>query len=532
MNSSDVVQKELENQIKSNRSLIYITSHEEHRVDDAIQKICCDRAKPWLFIFWDISSKPITNSSCFKVPGVCDQADILNWFSELIVEKEDYCVLVLHDFYKFLAPDGHPGQLEITVIRALKNLIEKCNTERKCVIITGPKYFVPTEFEKLAFLIDWPLPHKELIYQKITSLMEHTSKRADLAKKFKTQYTAEEYNTIIPAFQGLTLREIEMICTYFILTEPNLDTKKIASKKQDIIKKTGILEWIELDYDLSGVGGLYNLKNWLLKRKNAFSESAQKYGLPENPKGLLIIGIQGGGKSRVSKAIASFWSLPLLRLDIGRIFSGIVGSSEENLRSVIKTAESVAPCIMWCDEIDKAFSSVSHSNDSGTSSRVFGTFLTWMQEKNAPVFIVATANDVSNLPPELIRKGRFDDIFFVDLPDDEERREIWKIHLTQRNFDISDFNIPKLIKASEGFTGAEIEAAIVSAMYEGFSDNERPIQTVDILSELQESIPIYITMKERIEALRGWADKRARNASRSKKAVVVNETILDADEIL
>jgi len=279
------------------------------------------------------------------------------------------------------------------------------------------------------------------------------------------------------------------------------------------------------------VGGLANLKSWLHKRKNAFTESAAQYGLPENPKGLLIIGIQGGGKSRASKAIASYWSLPLLRLDIGKIFSGIVGSSEENLRSVIKTAESVAPCIMWLDEIDKAFSSTNFSSDSGTSSRIFGTFLTWMQEKKAPVFVVATANDVSNLPPELIRKGRFDDIFFVDLPDDDERSEIWEIHLKQRNFNLHDFHLPSLVEHSIGFTGAEIEAAIISGMYEGFSDEMRPINTVDILRELKESVPIYITMKEKIEALRKWASLRARNASKAKISVVVNEKTAKEEQL-
>ena len=211
-------------------------------------------------------------------------------------------------------------------------------------------------------------------------------------------------------------------------------------------------------------------------------------------------------------------------MDIGRVFSGIVGSSEENLRSVIKTAESVAPCIMWCDEIDKAFGNSGSASDSGTTSRIFGTFLTWMQEKKAPVFIVATANVVANLPPELIRKGRFDDIFFVDLPDDEERGEIWKIHFEQRNFKTENFDLQKLIEDSKGFTGAEIESAIVSAMYEGFSDNERDINTVDIIKELNESVPIYITMKEKIEDLRDWASKRARNASKSKNVVIIEDS--------
>ena len=515
-------EKELENQIKSNRSLIYITTHEEHRVHDAIQKIVCNRPKPWSCVFWDISSGGVSNSDTFKFENNLDQTDILTWFHDLIIEKNDFCVLVLHDFYKFLSPDGHPGQSEIITMRALKNLIEKCHTERKCVILTGARFFMPADFEKLVCLIDWPLPDVEIISKKVISLLDEVSKKAELSN-FKTQYLSSELENIIKAFQGLSLREIEMICTYFIITENELDPRKIASKKRDIIKQSGILEWIDLDFSLSEVGGLSNLKDWLEKRKNAFSENAKVYGLPANPKGLLIIGIQGAGKSRSSKAIASFWNLPLLRLDVGRIFSGVVGSSEENLRSVIKTAESVAPCIVWVDEIDKAFSSINFASDSGTSSRVFGTFLTWMQEKKAPVFVVATANDVSNLPPELIRKGRFDDIFFVDLPDDNERSEILKIHLEQRKFNCNDFDIKQLVKHSKGFTGAEIEAAIISAMYEAFSDNERKITSVDIVKELKESVPIYITMKEKIEELRIWAAKRARNASKFKNVVIVKQ---------
>ena len=523
MRKSEEYKLELENQIKSNRSLIYITTHEEHRVDEAIQSIACEKHndKPWSYVFWDIASGGISNTDHFKKNNNLDQSDILTWFNDLIVEKDDYFILVLHDFYKFLAPDGHPGQIEITVIRALKNLVEKCNFERKCVILTGAKYYLPIEFEKLVCLIDWPLPEKELIHEKVTNLISVT-KRKNEFKHFRSEYSSEEIQSIIRAFQGLSLREIEMICTYFILTDTEFNPQKIASKKQDIIKQSGILEWVELEYDLTKLGGLANLKSWLKKRQGAFSDSAKNYGLPENPKGLMIAGVQGAGKSRASKAIASFWSLPLLRLDVGRVFSGIVGSSEENLRSVIKTAESVAPCIMWCDEIDKAFSSTNYSTDSGTSSRIFGTFLTWMQEKKAPVFVVATANVVSNLPPELIRKGRFDDIFFVDLPDKDERQEIWQIHLEQRNFKTSDFDMNLLIKESEGFTGAEIEAAIISAMYEGFSDNQRPINTVDIIKELKESVPIYVTMREKIEELREWADKRARNASRSRNPVLLS----------
>lgn len=510
MTKSQEYLKELENQIRSNRSLIYITSYEEHRIKDAVQWICCQRSSSWSYVFWDIASGGICNSNTFKLPNNTNQLEILDWFVNLEVAKDDFCILVLQDFYRFLSPDNHPGQLEIETIRALKNLIEKCNTERKCVIITGAKYFLPNDFEKLVCIIDWPLPEKELIKEKISSLLENL-KGHPLGNKFKTNYTDTEIDRIIKAFQGLSLREIEMISTYFMLTEDSFDPQKISSKKQDIIKQSGILEWINVEFNMDQVGGLSNLKNWLYKRRDAFSDKAKNYGLPENPKGLLIIGVQGSGKSRISKSIATFWSMPLLRLDVGRVFASLLGSSEENLRSVIKTAEAVAPCVLWIDEIDKA---LGNSYDSGTTSRVFASFLTWMQEKKAPVFVVATANVVQNLPPELIRKGRFDDIFFVDLPDASERKEIIEIHLKQRNFDITDFDVPLLVSKSEYFTGAEIEAAIISAMYEGFSDDERPIKTVDIIKEFKESVPIYVTMKENIQSLRDWASERARNASR------------------
>ena len=506
-------QQELENQIRSNRSLIYLLSHEESRLDDTIQNIACSKAKPWSFVFWDIASGATTNST-INLPKNPDQLEILDWFHKLIVEKDDFVILVLHDFYKFLSPDNHPGQVEIQTIRSLKNLVETCNSEKKCVILTGARYFIPSEFEKIVLLMDWDLPEKELILEKVNSLVQSAKKRHDL-KKFKTEYSDDELWAIARAFQGLSLKEIEMICTYFMLTENELDTTKIASKKKYAIKKSGILEWVNVEIDLNKVGGLQNLKDWLHKRKDSFSEKAIDYNLPF-PKGLLIIGVQGGGKSRIAKAIASFWSLPLLRLDMGKVFSGIVGSSEENLRSVIKVAESVAPCIIWVDEIEKVFSNNSFSSDSGTSSRIFGTFLNWMQEKEAPVFIVGTANDVSKLPPELIRKGRFDDIFFVVLTDLQERKEIWEIHIEQRNLNVFDFDILSLSKESEGFTGAEIEAAIISSMYEGFSDNQRPINTVDIIRELKESIPISVTMKEEINELRNWASKRARSASKNK----------------
>jgi SpoVK/Ycf46/Vps4 family AAA+-type ATPase len=237
------------------------------------------------------------------------------------------------------------------------------------------------------------------------------------------------------------------------------------------------------------------------------------------------VGIQGAGKSLFAKGISSFWNFPLLKLDMGKIFSGLVGSSEQNMRQVFKVAESVAPCILWCDEIDKGMSGSksSSSSDGGTTSRVLGSWLTWMQDRKAPVFVVATANDVSNLPPELLRKGRFDEIFFVDLPKENERKKIFEIHLKKRKRNPGQFDLAALVKASDYYTGAEIESSIEAAMYEAFSDNRRDINTDDILLSLHNTVPISKLMKEEINALRKWATERARNASKSDRIIVRNK---------
>jgi len=237
--------------------------------------------------------------------------------------------------------------------------------------------------------------------------------------------------------------------------------------------------------------------------------------LPSNPKGILLVGIQGAGKSLFAKAISSYWNFPLLRLDMGKVFSGLVGSSEQNMRQVFKIAESVAPCILWCDEIDKGMSGSrgSGASDSGTTSRVLGSWLTWMQDRNEPVFVVATANDVSGLPPELLRKGRFDEIFFVDLPKFPERKKIFEIHLEKRGRNPKFFKINKLAEMTESFTGAEIESLIEASLYEAFSDNKRDITDEDLVISIQNLVPISKLMKEEINALRSWATERARNAS-------------------
>jgi len=273
------------------------------------------------------------------------------------------------------------------------------------------------------------------------------------------------------------------------------------------------LEYYSTSESFANVGGLAVLKEWINKRAVAFTREARAFGLPA-PKGILMLGVQGCGKSLCAKAVANQWHLPLLRFDMGRMFGSLVGSSEENVRRAIAVAESVAPAILWVDEIDKAFagSQGSGMSDGGTTARVFGTFLTWLSEKQAPVFVVATANDISQLPPELLRKGRLDEIFFVDLPSNEERAEVFRIHLAKRDRVPEQFDLASLADSSKDFSGAEIEEAINSALYDAF-DARQELAASHILIALGQTVPLAKTMDEHISRLRTWAEGRARNAS-------------------
>jgi len=321
---------------------------------------------------------------------------------------------------------------------------------------------------------------------------------------------------LLQAALGLTLGEAENVFAKIIVKDERLsgdDVNEVFAEKQQIIRKSGLLEYYATNESFANVGGLAVLKDWLHKRAVAFTQEARAFGLPA-PKGILMLGVQGCGKSLCAKAVSNLWQLPLLRFDMGRMFGSLVGSSEENVRRAIAVAESVAPAILWVDEIDKAFagSQGSGATDGGTTARVFGTFLTWLSEKTAPVFVVTTANDISQLPPELLRKGRLDEIFFVDLPSREERLEVFRIHLTKRGRDAAQFDLAVLADASANFSGAEIEEAINSALYDAFYAHME-LTAAHIQTALAQTVPLAKTMEEQISRLRGWADGRARSAS-------------------
>ncbi|MCW1922638.1 AAA family ATPase [Luteolibacter arcticus] len=397
----------------------------------------------------------------------------------------------------------HLDQNDPMLVRRLKDLLRLAKGAGHALVPTGCRFKLPPELEHELAVIDLDLPD----ITKLGDVLDGILRSADRS-------TVEEgiREDVLHSALGLTTVEAENAFALSLIESGQVDPSLVAREKARALKRGGLVEVIEARPNLDDIGGLDELKRWLSQRRPAFGASARDYGLPV-PKGLLIVGIPGTGKSLTAKATASVLQLPLLRLDMGRVFGGIVGQSEANLRSVIRTAEAIAPCVLWIDEIEKGFggSSGSGSSDGGTSSRVFGSFLSWMQEKEKPVFVVATANDVSQLPPEFLRKGRFDEMFFVDLPDTEERRAIWEIVIARHRRDPMSQNLADLAEASDGFTGAEIEGSYREALHEAFAENREPT-AADICSAIAATTPVSKLMEERIEALRRWSKGRAREA--------------------
>jgi SpoVK/Ycf46/Vps4 family AAA+-type ATPase len=371
---------------------------------------------------------------------------------------------------------------------------------------------IPMELDKEITVLNYPLPSRddlsELLDKIIADVKQFSQVVIDLDKAGRER--------LLQAALGLTLGEAENVFAKIIVKDERLsgdDVNEVFAEKQQIIRKSGLLEYYATSERFSNVGGMSVLKDWIDKRAVAFTPEARAFGLAA-PKGILMLGVQGCGKSLCAKAVSNQWQLPLLRFDMGRMFGSLVGSSEENVRRAISVAESVAPAILWVDEIDKAFagSQGSGATDGGTTARVFGTFLTWLSEKSAPVFVVATANDISQLPPELLRKGRLDEIFFVDLPSGEERIQVFRIHLEKRGREAAAFDLGALADHSKDFSGAEIEEAINSALYDAFYARKE-LNTEHVLTALGQTVPLAKTMDEQINRLRSWAEGRARNAS-------------------
>ena len=504
------VDTELETLIRARYPIIYVVSWEEKRVEEALRAITKARNKK--MYQWTVTQGMVLNP-LNRDEATRDPLAALDF----VMESRDQAVFLLKDFHPFLN--------DTSLVRRLRDLTYALKTSYKTLVLLSPVLKLPPELEKEITVVDYALPSLEDLGRLLDSIIE--SVRAN--PQVQTQLTTEEREQVLQAALGLTATEAENVFAKSLVERRKFDTDVILSEKEQIIRKSAILEYYRTSEAFADVGGLDLLKDWMDKRTVAFTEKARDYGLPA-PKGILILGVQGCGKSLSSKAIASLWKLPLLRMDVGKIFGGIVGQSEENIRKAIRVAESTAPNIVWIDELEKGFSGTQSSgiSDGGTTARVFGTFLAWLQDKTAPCFVVATANDVSALPPELLRKGRFDEIFFVDLPDEPERIDIFSIHLKKRRRDPALFDLKALAKATNGYSGAEIEQAIIAAMYDAFNQ-DRDILTDDILKAARQSIPLSETMKEKIDILRFWAETRARPAS-SAPAVETQEAGLQEDD--
>jgi AAA+ superfamily predicted ATPase len=413
----------------------------------------------------------------------------------------------------FLLKDFHRHMDDPVVVRRLRDVGQKFSANRRTVIITAPELSVPPELTTLVEYFDLPLPGRDRLHE----IVRETFTRLSKSYTLKLQLDASGVDAMAANLRGLTEEEAERAISQALVTRyalcPESITDVLEAKKQ-LLRHSGMLEFIEASDNMATVGGLENLKHWLQLRRGAWEDSAREFGL-EAPKGVIILGVQGCGKSLCARAVAGEWKLPLVKFDTSAVYDKYIGETEKRIRKVFQVAEGLAPCVLWIDELEKVFAGSgpdSASADAGVSSRLLASFLSWMQDRKAPVFVAATCNNVTVLPPELIRKGRFDELFFVDLPNPAERRQIFSIQLAKRKRNPAEFDLEKVAGAARGYSGAEIDAAVQGALYAAYSE-KKPLSTQLLTDALSQTVPLSTTRAEEIAALRDWARTRAVPAS-------------------
>jgi len=471
--------------LKARYPILYVNTVEEDRVEYVIRKNIKANLNRSIYS-WDFvegyTNNP--NNEGFAKRNPLQAIELVERLN-----CETPALFILKDFNRFLT--------DLAVSRKLRNVSRILKLQPKTIIIIASELNIPKELQDLITVIQFQLPSETEINHELSRLINNLN------------ITVENqlFENLIRACQGLSLERIRRVLSKIIATYKTIDEKSISiilTEKKQIISQTEILEYWPVNEKISKLGGLENLKDWLKKRETAFGMQAINYGLP-TPRGLLLIGLQGTGKSLTAKAIAHEWQLPLLKLDVGKLFGGIVGESESRLRQMITVAETISPCILWIDEIDKAFNNSEGKGDSGTSNRVLATFISWLSEKTKPVFVISTANNIDTLPLEIIRKGRFDEIFFLDLPKKEEREEIFKIHIQEfRPNNWESFDYLKLSELSQSFSGAEIKQSIIEGMYQAFYE-KREFTTDDICLALNDLIPLANLETEQMKKLQNWA---------------------------
>jgi ATP-dependent 26S proteasome regulatory subunit len=502
--------QQLDLMIRARYPLLYIVAVEEEPVEDVLLHVASQMQPQRKVLLWDIVRGWADTGS--------DKGSVMGALNRVAkVASEDATLFVLRDLHPVLKYPN--SDKSAPVVREIKNLVRELKRSRKTLVLLSHTLELPPELIEETTVIDFPLPNAQEIDYLISQLV--------VPEKLNITGLAKEQ--LVKACQGLSRARIQRVLAKALAAKQQVNEADIAGvleEKKQTIRQTGILEFFTTQESLKSVGGLENLKQWVRMRQDVFTEEARRYGVP-NPKGVLLVGIQGTGKSLSAKTIANEWRLPLLRLDTGRLFGGIVGESENRVRQMIQLAEAIAPCVLWIDEIDKAFGNISSGmdGDSGTSRRVFGSLITWMQEKTSPVFIVATANNVKILPAELLRKGRFDEIFFLNLPTEAERQDIFRVHLQKlRPSRLREFDLALLARQTKHFSGAEIEQVIIDGMHRAFgrgrSGQRHDFTTEDIIMAIEETVPLAAIARDQIEALKYWAaEAGARTASKDVQLV-------------
>ena len=496
MTRASVVNADIVALLKARHTLLWITTREERRVENALAEACAAAKYP--IRFWDCY-EGITDTDGAVLSSEQDPTQALG----VVQSRQERCVYVFRDLHKWMDP------IVLRTVRSLARKLQNAAPDNaRSIIILTTSSEIPPELAGHATVIDYPLPDRE----EIATLLDDVV--SSLPDEIKSNAAGNgTRDAAIDAAVGLTAEEAGNCYARSLVTTRTIDPAQVAQEKKRVIARERVLTWHDPDpRGLDAIGGLDVLKDWLRARKAAFSVRAREFGLPA-PRGVMLYGISGCGKSLTAKCIASAWQYPLLRLDMGAIKSKYVGESESNIRKALQVAEAVSPCVLWLDEVEKALGGATGpQGDGGVSADALGAVLSWMQERSGQVFVVATANDVSALPPELLRKGRFDELFFVDLPTLAEREAIIRATLAQYDRE-ADAHASAVASATGGFTGAEIAALVPDALFTAFADDERPLNTSDLLEAAATVVPLSKTASEKIDALRKWAKGRARNAS-------------------
>lgn len=491
---------ELLNKVRASYPCIYVTAREDWRTVQEIQKVAA--AAGFKSGTWTISRGWTYPEKGAKDMPALQTKDVLEVVTVDVPRKmPEEGVYTLVNFHRHLD--------DPQMIQAMKDAVQICKGSSKTLVLVCNILKVPPELMDDMSFMEFGLPDRDLIRERIVYL-------ADSMGDTKIVVPANgAMDALIDSALGMTTFEAENALALSIAEKGGFDAKVISREKAKAVSKAGVLEFASpLAGGLSEVGGLDNLKAWLRERRGAFSPEAKKYGLSE-PKGILAAGLPGTGKSLTAKAVAAEWGLPLLKFDLGKVFGSLVGASERTMREALQTMEAVAPCVVLIDEIEKGMAGAggSGSTDSGVTARVFGTLITWMNDRTRPVFLAATCNRVLNLPPELMRAGRFDEIFWVDLPTEVERVAILAIHLSKKARDPKKFKLTQVAAEAIDFSGAELEGVVVKAMYRAFSDKGREVNTEDLSAAVRTTVPLARTRSEEIAAMREWAATRAVPAS-------------------